>query len=221
MEALGMIEVYGYLCAVEALDSALKAANVSLQSVTKVKGGLVTVMVTGDVGAVKAAMDASAAAAQRVGRVISIHVIPRPAKEVFDMTAPPAGGSEATKVVTAQPEAEAEVPEPIAEPEAAPAETAASLELIQAVDQETEAKLEPEVPQQELNVQAESAFPEEGDPASPAVLSRDALEDKTVGELRNIARKLHMGTMTKNEIKFAKKDQLIQAICKFSEEDRQ
>ena len=66
MNALGMIETYGYLAAVEALDSALKAANVSLVDVTKVKGGLVTVMVEGDVGAVKAAIDASAAAAERV-----------------------------------------------------------------------------------------------------------------------------------------------------------
>ena len=82
MQALGMIEVYGYLTAVEALDSALKAANVSRLGVEKVRGGLVTVLVEGDVGAVKAAMDASAAAAERVGTVISVHVIPRPHDEV-------------------------------------------------------------------------------------------------------------------------------------------
>lgn len=63
MNALGMIETYGYLAAVEALDSALKAANVSLVDVVRVKGGLVTVLIEGDVGAVKAAVDASAAAA--------------------------------------------------------------------------------------------------------------------------------------------------------------
>ena len=85
MNALGMIETYGYLAAVEALDSALKAANVSLVDVTKVKGGLVTVMVEGDVGAVKAAIDASAAAAERVGTVVSVHVIPRPAQDVWKM----------------------------------------------------------------------------------------------------------------------------------------
>ena len=82
MQALGMIEVYGYLTAVEALDSALKAANVSRLGVEKVRGGLVTVLVEGDVGAVKAAMDASAAAAERVGTVISVHVIPRPHEDV-------------------------------------------------------------------------------------------------------------------------------------------
>ena len=66
MKALGMIEVYGYLTAVEALDSALKAANVTRLDVVKVRGGLVTVLVEGDVGAVKAAMDASAAAAEQL-----------------------------------------------------------------------------------------------------------------------------------------------------------
>ena len=82
MQALGLIELYGMVTAIEALDSALKAANVRLQDMTIVKGGLVTVTVLGDVGAVKAAMDASAAAAERVGELISVHVIPRPHEEV-------------------------------------------------------------------------------------------------------------------------------------------
>ena len=82
MQALGLIELYGMVTAIEALDSALKAANVTLQDMTIVKGGLVTVTVLGDVGAVKAAMDASAAAAERVGRVISVHVIPRPHESI-------------------------------------------------------------------------------------------------------------------------------------------
>ena len=82
MKALGMIELYGYLAAVEALDSALKAANVSSLGATKVGGGLVTVMVRGDVGAVKAATDAGAAAASRVGELVSVHVIPRPHEEI-------------------------------------------------------------------------------------------------------------------------------------------
>lgn len=90
-KALGLIEVYGYLAAVEALDSALKAANVNLFDVVKVKGGIVTVTVTGDVGAVKAAMDASAAAAERVGTVLSVHVIPRPHESVYDMLSPANG----------------------------------------------------------------------------------------------------------------------------------
>lgn len=77
--ALGMMELYGYLPAVEALDAALKAANVSLVDVVKVGGGLVTALIEGDVGAVRAAVDAGVTAAKRVGRVIAHHVIPRPA----------------------------------------------------------------------------------------------------------------------------------------------
>ncbi|AWY97194.1 BMC domain-containing protein [Blautia argi] len=94
MNALGMIETYGYLTAVEALDSALKAANVSLVDVVRVRGGLVTVLIEGDVGAVKAAVDAAAAAAERVGEVVSVHVIPRPDDSVKSMlTAHPEHGN--------------------------------------------------------------------------------------------------------------------------------
>jgi len=82
MKALGLIEVYGLVTAIEALDAAVKAANVTLIGKEHVGGGLVTVMVRGDVGAVKAATDAGAAAAERVGEVISVHVIPRPHEEV-------------------------------------------------------------------------------------------------------------------------------------------
>ena len=78
MEALGMIETKGYVGAVEASDAMVKAANVTLIGKEKIGGALVTVMVRGDVGAVKAAVDAGAAAASRVGELISCHVIPRP-----------------------------------------------------------------------------------------------------------------------------------------------
>ena len=78
MQALGMIETKGLVGSVEAADAMVKAANVTLTGKVLVGGGLVTVMVRGDVGAVKAAVDAGAAAAERVGELISIHVIPRP-----------------------------------------------------------------------------------------------------------------------------------------------
>ena len=80
--ALGMIETKGLVGAVEAADAMVKAANVTLVGKTQVGGGLVTVMVRGDVGAVKAATDAGAAAARNVGELISVHVIPRPHGEV-------------------------------------------------------------------------------------------------------------------------------------------
>ena len=81
-EALGMIETMGLVGSIEAADAMVKAANVTLIGKEHVGGGLVTVMVRGDVGAVKAATDAGAAAAKRVGELISVHVIPRPHVEV-------------------------------------------------------------------------------------------------------------------------------------------
>jgi ethanolamine utilization protein EutM len=82
MQALGMIETKGLVASIEAADAMVKAANVTLIGKEQVGGGLVTVMVRGDVGAVKASVDAGAAAAERVGELISIHVIPRPHDEV-------------------------------------------------------------------------------------------------------------------------------------------
>ena len=80
--ALGMIETKGLVGAIEAADAMVKAANVSLIGKVLVGGGLVTVMVRGDVGAVKAAVDAGSAAAKRIGELVSVHVIPRPHGEV-------------------------------------------------------------------------------------------------------------------------------------------
>lgn len=80
--ALGMIETKGLIPAIEAADQMLKAANVTLSGKEHVTGGFVSVMVRGDVGAVKASVDAGSAAAQRVGEVVSVHVIPRPHADV-------------------------------------------------------------------------------------------------------------------------------------------
>lgn len=81
-EALGMVETKGFIGAVEAADAMVKAANVVLIGQERIGAGYVTVLVRGDVGAVKAAVDAGGAAAQRVGELISTHVIPRPHEEV-------------------------------------------------------------------------------------------------------------------------------------------
>ena len=82
LEALGMVETKGLIGAVEAADAMVKAANVSLMGKETIGAGLVTVMVRGDVGAVKASVDAGAAAAKRVGELYSVHVIPRPHGDV-------------------------------------------------------------------------------------------------------------------------------------------
>ena len=81
-EALGMIETRGLIAAIEAADAMVKSADVVLVGTEKIGSGLVTVMVRGDVGAVKAATDAGAAAATNVGELVSVHVIPRPHMDV-------------------------------------------------------------------------------------------------------------------------------------------
>ena len=82
LDALGMVETRGLVGAVEAADAMVKAAKVSLIGKEQVGGGFVAVMVRGDVGAVKAATDAGAAAAEKVGELVSVHVIPRPHADV-------------------------------------------------------------------------------------------------------------------------------------------
>jgi ethanolamine utilization protein EutM len=81
-EALGMIETKGLVAVIEATDAMLKAAKVAYVGMRKVGSGFVTVLVTGDVAACRAAVDAGAAAAAKIGEVVSVHVIPRPHEEV-------------------------------------------------------------------------------------------------------------------------------------------
>ena len=81
-DAIGMIETKGLVASIEVADAMVKAANVTLIGKEKVGGGLITVLIRGDVGAVKAATEAGAEAAKRVGELISVHVIPRPHGEV-------------------------------------------------------------------------------------------------------------------------------------------
>lgn len=181
MKALGMIEVYGYLTAVEALDSALKAANVSLVDVVKVRGGLVSVLITGDVGAVKAAVDASQAAAERVGRIISVHVIPRPAEDV-------------EKMLKRSPTDEKPTP-PDSSKGVAPTEPEPDISQVVS-EANKEAEKEEKVPEQEQ-------------------VTIEQMREMTVSALRSLARQLKIDTMSRQEIRFAKKQELIHGILKF------
>ena len=213
MKALGMIEVYGYLTAVEALDSALKAANVTRLDVVKVRGGLVTVLVEGDVGAVKAAMDASAAAAERIGTVVSVHVIPRPASDVERMLKGPGGGPK-----TEPREAEPEPKEP--EPEERKAEEPKAEQPEADLEPETpEPEPEPEAPEPEKPAQA--AMPEPAEPerkpeaGKAAAVTPEEMKAMSVDGLRRLARELEIPSMTRAEIRYAKKQELIQKITEF------
>ncbi len=85
MEALGLIETRGLVGLIEASDAMVKAAKVELVSFQQIGGGLVTAMVRGDVAACKAATDAGAAAAERVGELVSVHVIPRPHSDLEEV----------------------------------------------------------------------------------------------------------------------------------------
>lgn len=202
MNALGMIETKGLVGSIEAADAMLKAANVTLASKTHVGGGLVTVMVRGDVGAVKAAVDAGAAAAERVGELISVHVIPRPADDVeyiLDPLTPP----------DPAPEPEPD-PEPTPEPEP---------------EQDPQPEPEPE-PVQDLQPEPEDASQEEEeeDPEEEAhaaeleSLSEESMQRMTVAKLRAVARALGKTGMTRREIRFAKKEELIARILETQEE---
>ena len=107
-EALGMIETRGFVAMVEASDAMVKAAKVTIVGWEKIGSGYVTVMCRGDVAAVKAATDAGAAAARRVGELVSVHVIPRPHDEVEDIL--PKKGATAEKPAAEKPAAKKTAP---------------------------------------------------------------------------------------------------------------
>ena len=193
MNALGMIEVYGYLAAVEALDSALKAANVRREKVELVTGGLVAVLVTGDVGAVKAAMDASAAAAERVGKVISVHVIPRPHSMIDDMLNGPKEPPKApAPAAPEEPSAPAE-PEPVIE----------------------EAVKEPEPAKEAPKPVKKQAQKKPAAGKKQTDLTPETVQGLSVPNLRALARDLDIDNMTRAEIRYGKKDELVRKISEF------
>ncbi len=213
IKALGMIEVYGRLGAVEALDACLKAAETKLIGMVKVGGGLSTVLVEGDVAAVKAAVDAGSAAARKVSRVISVHVIPRPHEEVWEMlrehdpagssgpgpSEPEPGASEAEPETKTLEESEPEktVTEPSEQEKSKTAKVVEDLEELKT----TKTSASP----------AEVKEPEEQD--KPKTLAA-----MTVSALRKAARETEGFPMTKEEIKFAKKGELLAAFAKLNME---
>ena len=203
MKALGLIELLGYVPAVVALDTALKTAEVSFQQISKIDKGIVSLTVTGDVSAVQAAMDAAAAAAEQVGQVLYVHVIARPHDEVDEMLTPPPAAPQA----------------PTHQPPSAPDDSDDS-------EEKTEEPAEPEASvteQPQENEQGssaeESAEPSEALKAQMETLTVEVLEGMTVKELRTIARDLNITNMTRKEIRFGKKEDLIASICKYLEQE--
>ena len=195
MKALGMIETYGCVTAVEALDSALKAANVSLLDMSRVKGGNVTVLIEGDVGAVQAAVSAAKASAEAVGQIAATHVIPRPAGDVGLMIGA-AASDRSLSFFHAEPEREE--PEQEIQPETKP-------ETKSETKPETKSETKPDV------------IP---DRSTIEIPEPEVLETCTVEELRKLARAIRPDNMTRKDIRFAKKQQLIDAIMRYRKQER-
>ena len=199
MKALGMIETYGCVTAVEALDSALKAANVSLLDMSRVKGGNVTVLIEGDVGAVQAAVSAAKASAAAVGQIAATHVIPRPAGDVGLMIGA-AASDRSLSFFHAEPERE--------EPEQ---------EIQLETKPETKSETKPETKSETKPETKPDVIP---DRSTIEIPEPEVLETCTVEELRKLARAIRPDNMTRKDIRFAKKQQLIDAIMRYRKQER-
>lgn len=188
-KALGLIETYGYIGAIEAADTAVKAAYVELSAVEKVKGGLVTVQLLGDVGAVKAAVDAGVQKCKALGVYVSSHVIARPDSELYKIV-PKLNSDEAIETIK-----EADKPKEII---AFEDENAKEDEKIEKAD-----KIEKDEKADNL----ETSEPE-------FKLPKHFYTMKVV-LLRNYVRKLDNFPIPNKKIKFANKQQLIDGLIEY------
>lgn len=194
-KALGLIEVNGYIAAIEAADTALKAANVTLLGVEKVTAGIVTVKVTGDVGAVKAAVEAAEVSTQSLGLLRNVHVIARVHDDVLKI-----------------------IPEMNTETEDTLKQDTNTLKCINNMDSKEE-KSEV-ITEEERRETEEITCDKESQEEN---LKSNELEKKDyssmkVEELRKLVRSLKIPEITNKQIKFAKKDVLIDMITKYYEE---
>ena len=220
MQALGMIETRGLIGSIEAADAMVKAANVTLIGKEHIGGALVTVMVRGDVGAVKAATDAGAAAAQRVGELISVHVIPRPHMEVESILPHCPEGPDGDDDGPQEPE-----PEGAEEAVTEPQEPEKRTEPEQAPVEETEAPAE----------QAENAAPEAEETAvadNPmtrqkleAIFQSEGIEQAMseitflrLAELRELAKEYPEHTLTDRNLRRIANGELLEAFRAFYEQ---
>ena len=189
--ALGMLETYGLIAAIEGLDAAVKAANVTLCGFKYVTGGLVTFFVTGDVGATKAAISAGQIAADRVGKVISAHVIPRPAEITTIIASPterPAGRRRGTGIHRRE----------------FPAKAPVKSEPLEKAKKESVPEIAPEkVEDVKKTVETETKG-----------YTEEQLRAIKTTDLRKLARDIPNIGLTKIEIRDAKKEPLIEAILK-------
>lgn len=204
MKALGMIEVYGRIGAIEGLDSALKAANVSLVNMVRVGGGFTSFFIEGDVGAVKAAIDAAEASAGKVGSVVSSHVIPRPDQSVrnlLNMNQQPSPKSQKS----IDNKTDGKNTDNLIENKSISENSSKENGFLPDKDDDDVEKKLDSIVEKKL---------EDNDNAVANATKYDKYEALTVAELRKAARDIEALNLTKQEIKFAKKKELLDAIKK-------
>ena len=194
-KALGLIEVNGYIAAIEAADTALKAANVTLLGVEKVTAGIVTVKVTGDVGAVKAAVEAAEVSTQSLGLLRNVHVIARVHDDVLKI-----------------------IPEMNTKIEDTLKQDTNDLKCINNIDSKEEKSevITEEERRETEEITCDKESQEENIKSNE--LEKKDYSSMKVEELRKLVRSLKIPDITNKQIKFAKKDVLIDIITKYYEE---
>lgn len=194
-KALGLIEVNGYIAAIEAADTALKAANVTLLGVEKVTAGIVTVKVTGDVGAVKAAVEAAEVSTQSLGLLRNVHVIARVHDDVLKI-----------------------IPEMNTKTEDTLKKDTNDLKCINNIDSKEEKSevITEEERRETEEITCDKESQEENIKSNE--LEKKDYSSMKVEELRKLVRSLKIPDITNKQIKFAKKDVLIDIITKYYEE---
>ena len=198
--ALGLVEVRGYVAAVEAADSALKAANVTLIGLEKIKGGITTIKITGDVGAITAAVDAAKASVEGLGTFRTAHIIPRIDLQVQDLFFEKHKNSQESSTVSSDENNISKDDEKVEEPK---------VKIVEPVKEKSESKEETK------EIEPQSKKIEE----SMKNNSKEHIDYSSmkVEELRRLVRTLRIPNMTNKQIKFAKKDVLIKAILEYNE----
>ncbi|OAA94712.1 propanediol utilization protein PduA [Clostridium coskatii] len=233
-QALGMVETLGYIAAVEALDVSLKSANVKFAGCELIREGLVTIKVTGDVGAVNASIEAAKTAVNKVGKLISAFVIPRPADDVFKFFCETEKKDMVLKEIQEKPEEleklecveklqELEKPEESEEQEKLdgieeredPKESGIKEPDQEESEPEGSENLEKLAPDESNQEQPERVKVDEERKSGSLLEIKQKLERMKVIELRNMARRMNLSSLTKKDIKFGKKKQLIKAILEY------
>lgn len=212
MNALGLVEVIGYVAAIEASDACLKSANVSLVSIDKVGSGIVTLTISGDVGAVKSAVESAEMAVNRIGTLRSTHVIPRINKEVADVLFKKETKEEVNINSEVQEAVSTEI-SPLEEEQITINEDSSikvNNEILEDKIEENENNTD-SLNQNELDQAVENE--------NSADSNKEDLSKKSIKELKAYIKKLD-SSVTNKELNSLKKEELIDLIYKLSREDR-